>query len=82
MTDQDLDGTHIKGLGLNLFHHEWISLLQIPNFIGFINTPILKATKNSQCLQFYNEGEYNIWKDTNDVNGWKIKYYKGLGTST
>ena len=23
------------------------------------------------------------WKETNnDTNGWKIKYYKGLGTST
>jgi len=33
-------------------------------------------------LNFYNEGEYNEWKETNDVKGWKIKYYKGLGTST
>ena len=82
MTDQDLDGTHIKGLGLNLFQHEWLSLLSIPNFIGFMNTPILKATKGSQCMQFYNEGEYEKWKQENNSSGWKIKYYKGLGTST
>ena len=47
MTDQDLDGSHIKGLGLNLFDSEWKSLSEIENFIGFMNTPILKARKGS-----------------------------------
>jgi DNA topoisomerase-2 len=94
MTDQDLDGSHIKGLGINLFQSEWASLSNIPNFIGFMNTPILKARKGNQELVFYNEGEYQTWKTeqlglTSDVvdisepvKGWKIKYYKGLGTST
>lgn len=82
MTDQDLDGSHIKGLGINLFDSGWNSLIQIPNFIGYINTPILKATKGSQKQQFYNEGEFSEWKKNNDIKGWNIKYYKGLGTST
>lgn len=83
MTDQDLDGSHIKGLGINLFQSEWPSLAQIPGFIGFMNTPILKAKKGSQELVFYNEGEYEAWKEVNDGGkGWKVKYYKGLGTST
>jgi len=82
MTDQDLDGSHIKGLGINLFDSGWNSLIQIPNFIGYINTPILKATKGSQIQQFYNEGEFSEWKKNNDIKGWNIKYYKGLGTST
>jgi DNA topoisomerase-2 len=82
MTDQDLDGSHIKGLGINLFQSEWPSLTEIPGFIGFMNTPILKAKKGSTELEFYNEGEYEAWKETNDVKGWKVKYYKGLGTST
>jgi DNA topoisomerase-2 len=84
MTDQDLDGSHIKGLGINLFQNEWPSLYEIPGFIGFMNTPILKARKGTQELMFYNDGEYEAWKnnDANNAKGWKIKYYKGLGTST
>jgi DNA topoisomerase-2 len=82
MTDQDLDGSHIKGLGINLFQSEWPSLVEIPGFIGFMNTPILKAKKGTVEMNFYNEGEYEEWKDENDTKGWKIKYYKGLGTST
>jgi DNA topoisomerase-2 len=82
MTDQDLDGSHIKGLGINLFQSEWPSLTEIPGFIGFMNTPILKARKGATELDFYNEGEYEAWKESNDSSSWKIKYYKGLGTST
>jgi len=82
MTDQDLDGSHIKGLGINLFQSEWPTLINIPGFIGFMNTPILKAKKGNVELDFYNDGEYNQWKEENENKGWKIKYYKGLGTST
>jgi len=84
LTDQDLDGSHIKGLCINLFESEWPSLTAIPGFMGFMNTPILKALKGTKTLMFYNDGEYDEWKTENeaDVKGWKIKYYKGLGTST
>ena len=57
MTDQDLDGSHIKGLCINLFHSEWSSLVRIPGFISFMNTPILRAKKGAQVKLFYNEGE-------------------------
>ena len=90
MTDQDLDGSHIKGLGINLFQSEWSSLAIIPGFIGFMNTPILKARKGKQELVFYNNGEYEQWQkqidetssSSSSSSSWTIKYYKGLGTST
>ena len=82
MTDQDLDGVHIKGLGINLFQSLWASLTKVLGFIGFMNTPILKATKGKQSMSFYSEGEYEKWKEATDSKGWTVKYYKGLGTST
>jgi len=82
MTDQDLDGSHIKGLGINMFDTEWKSLIEIPELIGYMNTPILKATKGKEMIEFYNNGEFEKWKKDNDTSKWNIKYYKGLGTST
>jgi DNA topoisomerase-2 len=82
MCDQDTDGSHIKGLCINLFHCEWRSLTRIPGFISFMNTPILRASKGVATLSFYNDGEYAAWKSaTADSASWKIKYFKGLGTS-
>jgi DNA topoisomerase-2 len=83
MCDQDTDGSHIKGLCINLFHCEWKSLTQIPGFISFMNTPILRASKAGQTLSFYNNGEYDSWKTSigDSATSWKIKYFKGLGTS-
>jgi DNA topoisomerase-2 len=85
MTDQDLDGSHIKGLCINLFHSEWSSLVHIPGFISFMNTPILRAKKGASVKLFYNDGEYARWKESlgeAGTQGWTIKYFKGLGTST
>ena len=85
LVDQDLDGSHIKGLCVNLFHSEWASLFRLNGFISFMNTPILRAKKGSQSKIFYHEGEYETWKQEfpeGQPHGWTIKYFKGLGTST
>lgn len=80
MADQDHDGSHIKGLLMNIFHTEWPSLLKM-GFICSLLTPILKAHKGAQTMSFYSQGAYETWKATAG-NGWSVKYYKGLGTST
>jgi DNA topoisomerase-2 len=81
MADQDHDGSHIKGLLMNLFHAEWPGLMQA-GFLCTLLTPILKAMKGKSILSFYSLPEFLQWKETNSLAGWKIKYYKGLGTST
>ena len=80
MTDQDLDGQHIKALALNMFHVLWPSLLKISHFIGFIQTPIIKVARARAKVAFYRQDEYEKWAQDNP-RGWTVKYYKGLGTS-
>ena len=43
MTDQDHDGSHIKGLIMNFFHHFYPSLLKVPGFLIEFITPIIKV---------------------------------------
>ena len=82
MTDQDYDGSHIRGLLINMFHELWHELIKIPGFITYMSTPIVKANKGKLNKVFYTQYEYEEWRKTAASNGWKVKYYKGLGTST
>uniref|UniRef100_UPI00398EFC1C DNA topoisomerase 2-alpha n=1 Tax=Pristiophorus japonicus TaxID=55135 RepID=UPI00398EFC1C len=82
MTDQDQDGSHIKGLLINFIHHNWPSLLR-HSFLEEFITPIVKVSKKKQEIAFYSIPEFDEWKQTTDNSKtWKTKYYKGLGTST
>ena len=80
MTDADNDGSHIKGLILNMIHYFWPSLLKL-GFVVSMVTPIIKATKGSESMSFYTDSAFRTWYGSGK-GGWKIKYYKGLGTST
>ena len=83
MADQDLDGSHIKGLLMNLFHAEWPELMR-SGFICSLATPLLKATRRNEVRSFYSAGEFEAWKaaqPSGTAAGWHLKYYKGLGTS-
>lgn len=84
MTDQDHDGSHIKGLLFNIFQSLWNSLYQIDGFLTSMLTPIIKVTNKSDVISFYNMSDYEKWSETDSAKrgNWKIKYYKGLGTSS
>ncbi|KAH8920847.1 type II DNA topoisomerase [Atractiella rhizophila] len=82
MTDQDHDGSHIKGLIINFLAHFYPSLLKCKDFLVEFITPIVRATKGKQEKFFFTIPEYEEWKESvNNGKGWTIKYYKGLGTS-
>ena len=73
MTDADLDGSHIKGLVLNMFHVYWPQLIGL-GFVVSMVTPVIKAGK----VWFFTEEAFRAAPATSGP----VKYYKGLGTST
>jgi DNA topoisomerase-2 len=81
MMDADEDGTHIKGLIINFLNYFFPSLLQILGFLKVLVTPIVKVFLKNETKNFANLRAYNNWLSKNP-GSYKIKYYKGLGTST
>ncbi|KAM0687539.1 DNA topoisomerase 2 [Conglomerata obtusa] len=94
MTDQDHDGSHIKGLLINFFDHFFPSLLKLNDFLQEFITPIVRVTRKKDenkrnvnnegnTLDFYTLPEFYTWQESiSDIHLYKVKYYKGLGTST
>lgn len=88
MIVHNTDGSHIKGLIMNIFKTKWPSLFEMDGFITSLLTPIIKIYKGSDSKKknvksFYSIPQFEKWKvKNNDAKGWNIKYYKGLGTST
>jgi DNA topoisomerase-2 len=85
LADADDDGHHIKGLLMNFISYYWPSLAKRPGFICDMATPICKAIKTDKkdkiidAVEFYSQEESHKWAETGHP-GWKLKYYKGLGT--
>ena len=84
LTDADEDGHHICSLIINLFHKLFPTLLANQNnFLWYMMTPIAKIfyTSNKETC-FYNDMDYQLALQDQQVKRMKVKYYKGLGTSS
>lgn len=90
MVVHNTDGSHIKGLIINMFATFWPSLLKLDGYVQCMSTPIIKVfkksdTKKQKPICFYTITSYKNWIENNlkgDTSKYTIKYYKGLGTST
>jgi DNA topoisomerase-2 len=86
LTDADEDGHHICSLIVNLFHKLFPSLLRSvdhPPFLWLMMTPIARifySPSRQEC--FYNDHDYRRALEDPSFSQQKIKYYKGLGTSS
>lgn len=82
-TDQDVDGSHIKGLVLSFLHYQWPETLTWKDFVTVFHTPIIVAKwGRGQKKMFFTKPEFDLWKENEGRNlRFTSKYYKGLATS-
>jgi len=82
LTDEDVDGIHIKALILNLFDVFWPDVLRA-GFVVSMYTPLIKVFRKNRTVEasFFTEQAFEAWKAQHPMSsGLTIKYYKGLGT--
>lgn len=81
MADADVDGLHITMLLISFFAHYFPTFLEA-GLISLWRSKIIMAKKGKECITFYTEQEYEDWLKKHHSKGWKISYYKGLGSNT
>lgn len=86
LSDQDVDGMHIRGLIHNFFRLKFPSLL-MRGFVQVMETPLLRVKYSGRVIPFYYQREYDDW--VKEVPGeedrrrrCKVHYFKGLGSSS
>jgi DNA topoisomerase-2 len=82
MTDQDVDGFHIKGLVLNFLDSQFPGLIGARLFVECMRTPLIKAVVRGTTHEFFSVSSYDAFARERAAPCASVKYYKGLGTST
>ena len=90
MTDADVDGDHISGLGLNLFGYSYPSLADRDYIMGLL-TPLLSVSRGTDTKFFMSKEQFDNWLSQQSPNAivqddknrrasqWMVTYFKGLG---
>jgi len=84
LTDSDVDGLHISSLIINAFHCLFPTLCRPTDpFIYWMMTPVAKIyPSRGETMTFFNDYEYQRALEALGGAPRKVKYFKGLGTSS
>jgi DNA topoisomerase-2 len=94
MTDQDNDGSHIKGLIINFIGHYWPNLLKKEGYIQQFSTPLLKVfnvkhastgledNKNQSYAFMKKSEDYVEFFSKLEYEKWRAKYLNEYGTNS
>ena len=84
LSDQDPDGSHIRGLIVNFLHSMFPTLLAcFPDFIKCFATPLVRVELGKEDVRnFFTERDFRVWRQEREAaskTAGRAKYYKGLG---
>lgn len=75
--DYDLDGSHICGLLINMFHHFWPEMIK-QGLVYRLKTPLIIATAGTTRHEFFDKPSYFKWAESAPRHSYK--YFKGLSS--
>lgn len=81
MCDADASGYHIGALIMNFIAHHWPELLKVRGFFSLFQTPIVRCSKAGAIHEFLTLADFESWKATRSLAGYRIQHLKGLGSS-
>lgn len=81
LSDADMDGNHIAGLLLAFFYKFWPRLFTEKR-IHMTRTPIMISSRGSDVKWFYRYSDARSFKTSDDSQGYKHRYIKGLASLT
>lgn len=81
LADSDVDGKHIIAIIILMIYFRFRTLLT-RGVVKILRTPIIRVRKNQKSYDFLTIPEYERWAEKNGTKGMKVKYCKGLASSS